>query len=104
MSKEIHPIIKEMNLSQPNPRLVNSLTRMLARAETGELQVFIGCFIFDNQTVDDVWVDPPQGYHTCVLSDRIVGSLHRLAHKLLTIGTQSEMDFFFYSGDDPEGA
>lgn len=75
----------EIKRVEPNQDLVKQMEAMLEQAKSGELQGWIGVAIFDDGTVDDCWMEPPKHYHISILSDRVVGCLHRAAFRLLNI-------------------
>ena len=86
----MNPVPQETNIHQirihePHPLAVSLAQRFLDDTKAGEVQGFVGVVIFDNGNVDQFWVDPPKRYHTTVVSDRMVGAMVRMQHKLMDI-------------------
>lgn len=94
--------LQEIRPAEPNPFLIKALESLLERAKTGELQGYVGLFMFNNQTVDEAWIETPKWWHTEISCDRAVGALERLKHKLLAIRVSDEVDRYVYVTDDPD--
>lgn len=82
--------LKEIRIKEPNQDLINQLNELMELAKTGELQGWAGVFIFGSGTTDDGWIDPPKYYQTTVVSDRMIGALHRCIWKLCNCRWESE--------------
>ncbi len=83
-------MVEELRIKEPNQALVKELKDWVKRAESGQIQGYVGCILFDDGRVGDCWTQPPKPYHTTIVCDRVVGALARLSHKLLAFSTEAD--------------
>lgn len=77
------PDIQEINLKQPNPRLVSQLRGLLKDAESGDIVGIAGAVYYHDGCTSEHWVRTPESYSADVVGDRLLGCLTRLQFMLM---------------------